>query len=198
MSFKDKLENYTKESKLGSYKTSTMSFLRENFDDITKLISITKNQGNGSAYEKIALWCFEEGIKTKDGKLLPKTYINECLVKIRKEKGIRVKSKVKNSTIRQKDKSKLEKQYIDEEIYNIGLNEVKKFFKAAVEQFSRPDRNGRKIAFDDEQKRKLVLYYKSCSNALKYESLIALNSETSTILNQVKFLEAHKDIFGIK
>ncbi len=74
MSFKEKVDNYLTLQKLEGGRVSAMAFIRNNFDEITKLIDEMKNQGNGYAYKKISELLFEENVKTKDGRPLSISY----------------------------------------------------------------------------------------------------------------------------
>lgn len=200
MSFKEKVNNYIALQKIEGGRVSAMAFLRENFDDITNLISQMKNQGQGFAYQKIAELCFDENVKTKDGRMLSISYINDCLIKIRKEKGIRVRSSVRKKTATQSRES-LSKAYETEEIYNIGLNEIKKFYKKCVDEFSKPERNGRKFNFNEEQKRTLFLYSKTTNLKNKMKTIISLaddNDKESVFVREYKFIQEHKDILGLE
>lgn len=199
MSFKEKVESYIALQKLEGGRVSAMAFIRNNFDEITKLISEMKNQGNGYAYKKIAELLFEENVKTKDGRMLSISYINDCLVQIRKEKGIRVRSSVRKKTATQSRES-LSKAYETEEIYNIGLNEIKKFYKKCVDEFSKPERGGRKINFTDEQKRMLFLYAKLNKLNNKLKTIISLandDDKDSVFVREYNFIQAHKEILGL-
>lgn len=192
MDLKEKIEKFKYEQKISGKKISSMNFIRENYDVLQGLISEMKNQGQGSAYEKIAEFCYEEGIKTKDGKKLAVSYINDCLIKIRKEKGIRIRSSMKTRTSR-KQKDELSLVYINEEVYNFGYKTLKNFFRKSVDEYNKPERHYKRIDFNEEQKELLKLYYKA-SPKLSYERIKTFTGFSTT----VRFYEEYADLLGIK
>lgn len=194
MNFKELANNYLENRQKNGGRISAMNYIRNNFDDITDLILAMKNQGEGKSYEKISDLLFQLNIKTKDGRKLSVGYINDCLIKIRKEKGLRTRSKYKTTTsIR--NKTKKEEIYLSEEIYNLGLEFLNNFLKKCLIEFSKPERNFRKLNFNTEQSGHVNLLSKTILNKKKYESLLNITDKSQEVINQIKFIETHRELF---
>lgn len=194
MNFKELANNYLENRQKNGGRISAMNYIRINFDDITDLILSMKNQGEGKSYEKISDLLFQLNIKTKDGKKLSVGYINDCLIKIRKEKGLRTRSKYKTTTsIR--NKTTKEEIYLSEEVYNLGLDFLNNFLKKCLIEFSKPERNFRKLNFNTEQSRQIELMSKTILNKKKYESLLNITDKSQEVINQIKFIETHRELF---
>lgn len=194
MNFKELANNYLENRQKNGGRISAMNYIRNNFDDITDLILSMKNQGEGKSYEKISDLLFQLNIKTKDGKKLSVGYINDCLIKIRKEKGLRTRSKYKTTTsIR--NKTTKEEIYLSEEVYNLGLDFLNNFLKKCLIEFSKPERNFRKLNFNTEQSRQIELMSKTILNKKKYESLLNITEKSQDIINLIKFIETHRELF---
>lgn len=194
MNFKELANNYLENRQKNGGRISAMNYIRINFDDITDLILSMKNQGEGKSYEKISDLLFQLNIKTKDGKKLSVGYINDCLIKIRKEKGLRTRSKYKTTTsIR--NKTTKEEIYLSEEVYNLGLDFLNNFLKKCLIEFSKPERNFRKLNFNTEQSRQIELMSKTILNKKKYESLLNITEKSQDIINLIKFIENHRELF---
>lgn len=182
MSFKEKVENFTYTNKLNGNRVSSLNYIRENFDEIQKLILAMKNQGQGSAYAKIAEFCFEDGIKTKNGEKLSIEYINDCLIKIRKEKGISVRSNSTPKTFKNKEKE-IEKTKLNDELYNWGRSELKRVFEKAFKLFT--ENNLQK--FTPENIKTIKLYYK-LTTSIQFDNAKLFRKEL------IPFYEAHPEI----
>lgn len=102
MNLKDRIKNYTNEIKQKVGRSSTRNYFRNNFDVFDNLINEMRNQGQGSAYEKISELCYLEGITTKKtNKPISIAYIKDCLIKIRKEKGLKVRAKKRKPKVKE-------------------------------------------------------------------------------------------------
>jgi len=102
MNLKDRIKNYTNEVKQKVGRSSTRNYFRNNFDVFDNLINEMRNQGQGSAYEKISELCYLEGITTKKtNKPISIAYIKDCLIKIRKEKGLKVRAKKRKPKVKE-------------------------------------------------------------------------------------------------
>jgi hypothetical protein len=137
MNIKEKIENYKSEVKKITGRLSTMNFIRKNFEDFCDLIAEMRNQGQGCAYEKIAEFCYQEGIKTKDNKQLSVAYIKDCLIKIRKEKGLKVRGKKRKPKIKEIIKEVINEIEVIKEVDNKQFQTLQNDLIAYKKVFSR-------------------------------------------------------------